>query len=1140
MIQIPINAPVDLETYNIIQSDFSFKKKNTLSYKGVLHNITKSSGTGFLSTTGNSIRVSDGKIIAGESTFTPVIEAVITENDTVESSDDIIFVRKNASGISTIKKIDFNNLELNTVSGGKVDVNLDALDVLGTITTDGRFVIASFKSSQTDIYIYTSDGSLDLSFTVNDVCGSSSVTSYVYGSALFVGFDSEDMRKRYVYRIYNGGISKVVHGLGLISENGYVTGEPMFYSVKRSTTVQTNDIKKSDSITDYSNAVSSSSTIDYETGYDNNKFLSNGIRQTERFDTSTTFTATRVDSGSSSGYSTTDISHASWQSSTSSLEKNPTDYRSGSQGGAGNIENNLGLMDINCPNNSNTAVMHLYLYAMKLYESSWNLYTLPAMRRSPVGAFTDTGNYTKTWQSRARSTEISFINFSDPIGKTGEVGDGEQVFPHLRFFGNNTNEKGVYWDYGKGWVRFFYDKIHYLKYNDFGTAIYEEPLRLETFSNGETHEDIIDLQKSTSKTDYALLMSTTSDESYYTTSDSKTMDETSWRFADVDNSSVTEQSFSPPEFFTVRLHPVTEEMLASTNWVYNHSLGGVSTDSLLSIIPFSFDIIGNFRVQNYSLTNVSLSYNKTLLFTPHDMDDNYSITVDGTTSYVATWSSGKIQHATIQPSGEIKVSKMTDYIFTTNIIGPKNVIIESRNGNFTFQRAFIPYIMESTVNPYIGFEYSMPSDKSQVTSNDVYLFGFGYNSQLLEKNIASSFLLPSPTINMYLSTSQLADFNKSVMNNRKGIFRADIETSFYDNENVEEYWTHEQATTDVSYKNTRYLVSGTVNDSYDSSFSDTTWFPSAETTIYPVGILSKIEGENYITSTVDVGDNYFARFYNKNNKTYLVYNMLSSIYFGNEIFTIQSGNYYFDGQGIYYLGSQSDYTQNVFTAYAIGMEFLANSSAEAYFYSKWDKCLYLYTASNTLQRSISFADMGDIVDSLYSSAEQALYILFSDGKLFIKTQGDSCIIEGVSGNRLQSTDVGCQVISSSGYEAYNPYLWSSLVPLDIETEYLGNPDTVTKYKYVDFIFYSENPTNYEYEIEFDTLNGTEIKKEKIKGSIKKADWKNNLMRVRLVPKEIQGNALKIFLKSNDIYLFSLSIDAEQVSTVTSAPRNMRN
>lgn len=1141
MVSIPINSPVDLETYNIIQPEFSFKKKNALSYKGVLHNMTKNSGNGFLSTTGKNISVSGNNIIAGDSTFTPTIEAVVTENETIDTSDDVIFARKTSNGVSLLRKVDNKTLIKVTPSYTISPSNYPtAIDVNGTISSDGTFYEVAYYDNETGIYRYSSTGAYLGGNVINAILGSKSVTSYIIDGVTYLGFDSEDMRKRYVYKYEGGVYSLVVRGLGLISETGLVTGEPFFYTAVKSTSKR-NEISDASDISTYSKMGRTSVAIEYN---DNlaGRFLDNGVRQVERFPTDGPIFAQKVNGGNSSDYTTTEISLLSFQAATENLGPNPTEYRTGTQDGSSSIENDLGLMDVNCPYVPGTSI-HVYVYAIQILSGTeWYVSAVPAMRRSPVGSFEDTGNWTKTWQSRARSTEISFMNFSTPIGKTGPVLDGEQVFPHLRFFGNNTNEKGVYWDYGKGWVRFFYDTIHYLKYNDFGTAIYEEPLRLITCDSSGTKTEFVDLQNTRYFSDYVQLDSTTSDEGYYTTSDGKVMDETSWRAVININDASNVLGYDVPlsYSFNVRLHPITDEQLASTTWYYNHALGGIGTDSLLSVVPFSFSTIDNFRVQNYALTNISLSYNKTLLFTPHDMADNYSITIDGTKRYVVTWSAGKIIHATIEPTGTIKIDKATDYIFTTNIIGPKNVIIESRNGSFVFQRAFIPYVMESTINSFIGTEYIMPNDRASTIANDVYLYGFGYNSQLLEKDVASSFLLPAVTVNMYLSTSYAQAFNKQVLNNKAGIFRADITNSFYDNENVEEYWTHEQATTDVLYKNTKYLVSGVVNNSYDSDFSDTTWFPTAETTIYPIGILSKTQGENYITSTVDVGDNYAARFYNKNNKTFLVYNMKASVYYGSEIFTIQSGNYYFDGQGIYYLGSQSDYSQNVFTAYAIGMKFLANSSSEAYFYSKWDKCLYLYTASNTLQRSISFADMGDIVDSLYSSAEQALYILFEDGKLFIKTQNDSCIMEGVVGDKLQSTDVGCQVISSSAYEAYNPWMWNTLVPLDIETEYLGNPDTVTKYKYVDFIFYTDNPANYEYEVEFDTLNGTEIKKEKIKDTINKAEWKNNLIRIRLVPKELQGNALKIFLKSNNIYLFSLSVDAEQTSTMPSAPRNMRH
>ena len=1142
MVNIPINSPVDLETYNVIQPEFSFKKKNSLVYKGVLHNLTKNAGDGFLSTTGKNIKVSGNNIIAGDSTFTPTIEAVVTENETIDTSDDVIFARKTSNGVSLLRKTD-NKTLIKVTPGYTISPSNypTAIDVNGTISSDGTFYEVAYYDSWTEVYRYSSTGSYLGGYSINAVLGSKSVTSYTISGVTYLGFDSEDMRKRYVYKNEGNTYSLVVHGLGLISEAGLVTGEPFFYNAHKTTT-QRNAIAQASNLPTYDKLygpISLPISYDENTSYSTDRFLDNGVRQTVRFPLDVS-SATQVTSGTAAYYDTTTVTIGYWTSKTEGLGPNPDTYRSGSQSGAGNIENGLGIMDVNVPNVSGTTV-HVYVYAIQIVSGTeWEVKAIPAMRRSPIGSFEDTNDWTKTWQSRARATEISFMNFSNPIGKTGSVDEGEQVFPHMRFFGNNTNEKGIYWDYGKGWVRFFYDTIHYLKYNNFGTAIYEEPLKLVTCDISGTRIDTVDVLNTSSNASYNQLGETTSDDTYYTTSNSSVMKETEWYSVPGLYSGKSVQGYDRSGFWAVRLHPLTTEQLAAKTWFYNHSLGGIGSDSLLSVVPFSFSTVDNFRVQNYALTNISLSYNKTLLFTPHDMGDNYSITIAGTKKHIATWSAGKVLHSTIEPTGTIKIDKATDYIFTTNIIGPKNVIIESRNGNFTFQRAFIPYIMESIIDPYIGTEYTMPSDRSSIISNDVYFYGFGFNSQLFEKNISSSFLVPAVTINFFVDSSVLNNVNKQVLNNKKGIFRADITKAFYDNENVEEYWTHSQATTDVLYKNSRYLVSNVVNDSYDSGFADTTWFPTAETTIYPIGILSKTRGENYITSTVDVGDNYAARFYNKNNKTFLVYNMKASVYYGSEIFTIQSGNYYFDGQGIYYLGSQTDYSQNVFTAYAIGMKFLANSSSEAYFYSKWDKCLYLYTASNTLQRSISFADMGDIVDSLYSSAEQALYVLFEDGKLFVKTQSDSCIIEGVTGNRLQSTDVGCQVISDSKYEAYNPWMWNTLLPLEIETEYLGNPDTVTKYKYVDFVFYTDNPSNYDYEVEFDTLNGTEIKKEKIKDTIQKAEWKNNLMRVRLVPSELQGNALKIFLKSNNIYLFSLSVDAEQTSTMPSAPRNMRH
>ena len=1149
MITIPLQSPVDLENENIIEKDFSFKRKNSLVYKGLLSNMRYKKDVGFLSTTGKNITTTSNSIVIDGITYSVAPEGYITKSGDVTIPNNVIFARMSDNGLFTIQKLSSTSVILSNGEDTFTVDSLSSVDINGTITKNNIFVVASYFSTTTRIDFFDDEFNLLDTFTVNETLGSKSVSTFVLSDAIWVGFDSEDMRKRFCYVYDNTSATHTfvqkVHGLGLISENGIVTGEPLFWSTSE-TFDHEHEIKNAADLSQYTKLNSDIQYLSYnDNTFSHEKFLDNGIRQSERFDTTYGHPKYKgIASGTPTDYvrsGVIDLGY-SWQSAVNPLSINPNTYRTGTQLNSNYIPDGVGIMDFSPGDYSSTGtelatVIHVYVYAVTITDkNNFRVKAVPAMRRSPVSAFEYALDYGIQWASYERGTEISFMNFSNPIGRVGaSLGDGDQVFPHMRFFGNNTNEKGTYWDYGKGWVRFFYDTIHYAKYNStgFGTAIYEEPLKIITFDENGLKTEIVDVQKTENPADY---LGTASDINYYFTADSSLMVPSTWYNGNTAYATAAATlGYDLPTVLNLRMHPIVTEQISSTVWMYNHSFG----QDIMSARPFTVSLGRNnsFDVskQIYNGIATSLSANKTLLFTPHSMEDAYTFN-DG---YFTTWSSNKLTWAKLETTGTIKLSKMTDYVFKANIIGDKNVLVEDRYGTFSLQRAFIPYIMDSTMEPYIGIDYKMPDDSSTTISNDVYYFGAGFNSTINEKDVSTSFLLPAVTVPFYLDTTLLTAFNKELISNKKGLIRADIDDFFYDNELVEEYWTHTQATTDVSYKNSKFLVSGVVQDTYDEDYVDTSWIPSANTIIYPIGILSKIYGENYITSTVDVGDNYVSRFYNKNNKTFLIFNNVDQVYYGSEIFTIQSGNYYFDGQGIYYLGSQSDYTQNIFTAYAVGMKFLANSSSEAYFYSEWDKNIYLYTASNTLQRSISLADMGNIVDSLYSPAEQALYILFDDGKLFIKTQADSCLIENVEGTQLQSTNVGSQIISEKGYEIYNPYMWNKLLPLNVETEWLGNSDTVTKYRYIDVVFYSETPKNYDATVSVDALNGTKVKHIELHVHISKVDWKNHLYRTRIVPKEISGNAIKIYCNSDDISIFSISVDAVQSSTQTSAARGAR-
>lgn len=793
-----------------------------------------------------------------------------------------------------------------------------------------------------------------------------------------------------------------------------------------------------------------------------------------------------------------------------------------------------------------------------------------------------------TVENNRTSTFIGHIDVYNPMGQVGEnalANDGLQLFPHYRFFFNSADDKGKTWDYGRGWARFLYGSYVVRDRDNVGFQIMEHPMQLITIDGtcpAITGTNSNFIEKFKSQTMDALLGINVIP--LQTNADVNSSYRSSTKFIEVTNAWIPEDSDSlviePTTFYKYinytcgpngsivqypmlgRFHGITENTINSTSWYWGHTMGSLEITGV-SEIPFRTFIStrnnGKAQVIYYDNAPIAIAYNTTLLFTPRDLSGDYigyninyisDASTSGSEASFIVWDNGKIQAIRLSTSATaFSIEKMADYIFKTNSCqNSNNVFSETHGGNITQATAFISYSMDCkfTLNN-LGYWLLMPTDGPSYGTNNVYYYGAGINPNLDPNEISTSFLLPSITIPFYSATSDLATLQSIVLQSRKGLITAVVEEDGFvfipSVCNVDQYWTFSQYSTDNTYKvsidsnNKRY---------FDDTLEDTSWWPDSATTIYPIGIASKTYGENYITATVDTGNNYVSRFYNQNNKTFLAYNNASQVYYGSEIFTIQSGNYYFDGQGIYYLGSQSDYSQNIFTAYAIGMKFLANSSSEAYFYSEWDKSLYLYTASNTLQKSISLADCGNIVDALYSSAEQALYILFDDNKIYIKTQVDDCFIDGISSISrayLQSTEIGCQeiAITSAGskqYQIVNPYRFDGIMPFELETEWIGNSDVVTSFHYADIIFYTDNPSQaITIDVYLNTLNGDVVKEKKRTLTIKPSMWKNKLYRERIVPAEPIGNAAKLIITSSDsIKIMSMTLATEKKSELPSAPR----
>lgn len=770
-----------------------------------------------------------------------------------------------------------------------------------------------------------------------------------------------------------------------------------------------------------------------------------------------------------------------------------------------------------------------------------------------------------------------------------DLTDYDSVFPYLRLFFNIAGSKGKYYEYGPGWVKAYRYDFAWSYCNKEVSAVHN-PLQLYFYNEGKaslsnyevtwnTCYSRDNVKKFAEKGSSTLLARQNYIEPFGNIrfSDWTFGNDHQWR-------KKQECLTSYPDYFsktgTVELNPFTDWLIFkpfdySSNQGFGplrrlqikgsgigiqeetFNFGGLGDDSLLGICSqtinitpdssqvvavgasgFDTKVSGNdmLRLGIYQNLNMSLSYNGTLLFNAADLGEKFHIYKDGDDYVITIYNDKKAQWLRLKKNGEIKVDKLTDYMFRVNIVGHENMLVESRDGIFSFIKSFNSFIGE---NAFYVADLQMKAPTGDTSSNNTLLYADGININLLTEDVSPSFLLPSKSLASYINTADMTYFESTVLKNRHGFIKNRLRNSNI-TEGVEVYYTSLLSSADLSYKETDKLPENagdfeglTGVQEFERDMEGYTYWIDSKTVIYPVAIGSEVSGINYQTSTIDLPGNYAVRFYTQNNKTWPVYNQNAQVYFGNNIFTIMGSNYYFDGQGVYYLGDSKyggatgQYAENILIAYAIGMKYLCNAPSEAYFYSPFDRCLYIFTSSNTMQKSTSLSRFGDIVDSCYCPVNQALYILF-DGKLMIKTQDDMAIID-VEGNSLQTTADGVQVVNNGDkFTIHSPYLYEDMLPLRIETEWLGNPDTLSKYSYCDLVLFGSGEVTIA--VDFQTIAGTKVTDNLRYLHIKENDWQNNHFRVRLTAKEPVGNAFKIILKSDDkVALYNMCMYMDQVS-----------
>lgn len=670
------------------------------------------------------------------------------------------------------------------------------------------------------------------------------------------------------------------------------------------------------------------------------------------------------------------------------------------------------------------------------------------------------------------------------------------IFPNASVYTNNIDARGRDYEYSGDWLRCIFNYRTW-KITSSVFSIFSTPVTLFTYKDGKTTTvtlDNINAQaiKKTGKLDGWSVPTPNSDGTF-----------------NIANSTVWFK-FNKTDKKWLKHHLFSKAQASNRAW----SSWRNTADFKVNDFPMFADIGDGYKVHLYQNLPICISKDNIAITTPTtEMDSVYAAKGN---VLVANKSIFRFEDITID---NIEVEKVADYKFKTNVVAPLNLFAEKRDGSIEIAHSFIPYFNEVKWNGYGSLALLQCPDGNDY--NDTFSMGFGINATLDDNITETSALLPAISIPFYCNSRNIDAFNRQIIDKNAPIMVPDT-TCIPKDVALGVFFTHSLKSTDISYRYSE--KNGEIY--HDDKYDNTQWWIGSTSIFLPLGLGSTFSGINYLASTVELPGNYSVRLYTQNNNSFLLYNITQQSYYGQTIFTIYGSSYYYDSQGIYYIG---DGSSNEFVCYAIGMKFLANSGTEAYFYSPVDKYLYTFTGSNTLTKAVPLSNVPEIKDAVFSSVDQTLFLLFEDDTLYAQNGISSAYFTNFTGiKELQGTVKGCSIIETSkSFHILNPEE-GEVIPLHIETEYTGSDDAVWQCSYVDLMLYN-NANEVDFTIEVDMM-GTENQSVKKNIHLKKSDFKNDYCKVRVSPKVNNGQGFKVSIYSKSkISIMSIAPKIERIS-----------
>ena len=420
---------------------------------------------------------------------------------------------------------------------------------------------------------------------------------------------------------------------------------------------------------------------------------------------------------------------------------------------------------------------------------------------------------------------------------------------------------------------------------------------------------------------------------------------------------------------------------------------------------------------------------------------------------------------------------------------------------------------------YLKFDNFLESKKEIKLSST-------YNYAITSSDIPSS-QLPEETV--YLYTTLVNDLSKATPDEtyyynlshmgsgcdiydlevyKNGIYNnsiyANVTNNYYSETAVFEYLTN------LDLVGTTYLV-------------DSNYFTPA--------ITMKLK-ETYSNRNLVSFDNltYSLQYYGDLRKEKLLY-ALSTQYYGIEdVFIIQGQGYFTQNNKIYSFKVSADYSiieSVTFITNIQGLIFKANTTREAYFWSKNDSSLYIFTADNTLRKFYTATDITDIYDAIYYPSLDATVFDTNIGLLCLNDNFGMFCIDNTNNGHLYLNPNGYITLFSDKLYYYNLWFldnsWTKN-NIKLSTKFYGlgsNLISITDTWYLrlfaDKSLYEQMNLNRagKLELSIDVLTDQGLSTEKRTIDIKDSDWDEltDTLYIRYQPKLQRGVGISLNIDS---------------------------